>query len=97
MTIYSMVVHNSDTVKQVFTSDSPSKLLGTLLKSYYSSDIKERVTDDYNSLMRDSYGDDYKNLEVLPDEDITLYMISSLYHDGDSEDGYKLFVYELIQ
>lgn len=75
-----LMVHNSDEVKACFIGETEEEILGKLKLSEYWEDIVDRLKDD--GVIDRSMEED---IDLIKMDDVT-----SLYHDGDSEDGYTL-------
>ena len=95
MKTYCLVVHNSDEVKAVFVGDSIKAIIKRVMGTSYGNDIEKRSLEYYNEYMSDDHEkEDYVDVTEIPfldlTNDILEYMITRLYHDGDSEDGYTL-------
>lgn len=78
-----LVVHNSDEVKAVFIGFSESEIFEKLKVSKYWEDISSR-TEDYWSEW------DEENRGGFDESKIAFDDVTSLYHDGDSIDGYTI-------
>lgn len=80
-----LVIHNSDEVKDVVVG-TDKEILQILRNTTYWEDIVARLRSD-GSL-------NYHNLSAprtdFDEREVTLEMVTTLYHDGDSEDGYSL-------
>jgi hypothetical protein len=71
-----LIVHNSDEIKACFIGTTDEELVTKIMSSEYQEDINNRLRDELD----DDEHDFIVNMEA----------ITSLYHDGDSEDGYTL-------
>lgn len=75
-----LVVHDSDKVKDVFIGVTDQEILGKLEKSRYWAGITDRIAN----------GLDEEEADAKSNEPISMDEVTSLYHDGDSQDGYTL-------
>lgn len=75
-----LVVHDSDKVKDVFIGVTDQEILGKLEKSRYWAGITDRIAG----------GLDEEEADAKANEPISMDEVTSLYHDGDSQDGYTL-------
>lgn len=72
-----LIVHDSDEVKACFIGKTDEEIIEKLKKSEHWEDVVERLLQD---------PDEREEQEPK----ITMSDITSLFHDGDSEDGYTL-------
>lgn len=80
-----LVVHNSDQVKAVFVG-TEEQIRSRLKKSKYWKSVISRLV---NEDIKDE--DLEESWQVRTEDDITIQrIVSNLFHDGDSEDGYTL-------
>lgn len=96
MRTYCLVVHNSDEVKAVFVGDTIKSIIKRVMGSKHGQDIINRSLVYYNDYMSDDHmKEDYIDVDEIPfndlEDDFIEELITRLYHDGDSEDGYTLF------
>ena len=76
-----LIVHNSDEVVACFIGETDLEIIKKLKKNQdYWQDIMDRLNE----------GEDENTEEYVLPDDVTMYDITDLYHDGDSEDGYTL-------
>lgn len=73
-----LIVHNSDRVRACFYGSTTDVLISKILYSKYHDDILNRLIE--------GCADD----DPIDENSITIDMITSLYHDGDSLNGYTI-------
>lgn len=83
-----LIVHNSDEVKACFVGETDEELVEKIMASEYGDDIAERVAQDKEA--EDDEDEDEDTPVTTKTYTITVNDIASLYHDGDSVDGFTL-------